>query len=155
MVRQHHQLNGRESEQVPGDGEGQESLSCCSPWGQDMTQQLNNNSLVIMKQDHLLMFWKKRLGIEIRCNEGNKDETDGDNLSRQDAQYLKSQTEILVNQKYSNDKIRLFLQHMLWSALYFVHQWIYCGLEHGPHHEAIRLVLITSGHVYIVFKFLT
>ena len=28
MVRQHHQLNGRESEQVPGDGEGQGSLAC-------------------------------------------------------------------------------------------------------------------------------
>ena len=29
----HHQLNGHESEQTPGDGEGQGSLVCCSPWG--------------------------------------------------------------------------------------------------------------------------
>ena len=29
----HHQLNGREFEQAPGDGEGQGSLACCSPWG--------------------------------------------------------------------------------------------------------------------------
>ena len=32
-VRWHHQLNGHESEQTPGDGEGQGSLACCSPWG--------------------------------------------------------------------------------------------------------------------------
>ena len=33
MVRQHHQLNGHEFEQTPGDGKGQGSLECCSPWG--------------------------------------------------------------------------------------------------------------------------
>ena len=33
MVGWHHQLNGPESEQTPGDSEGQESLVCCSPWG--------------------------------------------------------------------------------------------------------------------------
>ena len=36
----HHQLNGQESEQTPGDGEGQGSLVCCSLWGHkelDMT----------------------------------------------------------------------------------------------------------------------
>ena len=32
MVRWH-QLNGHEFEQIPGDNEGQESLACCSPWG--------------------------------------------------------------------------------------------------------------------------
>ena len=45
MVRQHHRLNGREFEQTLGDGEGQGSLACCSPWGRrelDMTDQLNN-----------------------------------------------------------------------------------------------------------------
>ena len=31
MVGWHHQLNGHEFEQAPGDGEGQESLVCCSP----------------------------------------------------------------------------------------------------------------------------
>ena len=29
----HHQLNGHESEQTPGDGEGQGSQACYSPWG--------------------------------------------------------------------------------------------------------------------------
>ena len=33
IVGWHHHLNGHESEQTPGDGEGQGSLACCSPWG--------------------------------------------------------------------------------------------------------------------------
>ena len=33
MVRWHHQHDGRESEQTPGDSEGRGSLKCCSPWG--------------------------------------------------------------------------------------------------------------------------
>ena len=33
MVGWHHRLNGRESEQALGDGEGQGSLACRSPWG--------------------------------------------------------------------------------------------------------------------------
>ena len=32
IVAWHHQLNGYEFEQAPGDGEGQGSLACCSPW---------------------------------------------------------------------------------------------------------------------------
>ena len=33
MVGWHHRLNGQEFEQAPGDGDGQGSLVCCSPWG--------------------------------------------------------------------------------------------------------------------------
>ena len=33
MIRYHHQLNGHEFEQTPGDSEGQRSLIFCSPWG--------------------------------------------------------------------------------------------------------------------------
>ena len=33
MVGWHHQLNGNEFEETPGDGEGQRSLVCCNPWG--------------------------------------------------------------------------------------------------------------------------
>ena len=33
MVGWHCRLNGCELEQAPGDGEGQRSLVCCSPWG--------------------------------------------------------------------------------------------------------------------------
>ena len=40
MIGWHHQLNGHEFEQTPGDGEGQGILPCCSSWGHkesDMT----------------------------------------------------------------------------------------------------------------------
>ena len=33
MVGWHHRFNGHKSEQTLRDGEGQESLACCSPWG--------------------------------------------------------------------------------------------------------------------------
>ena len=45
----HHRLDGRESEQTPGDGGGQEGLACCSPWGHiesDTTERLNSNHRV-------------------------------------------------------------------------------------------------------------
>ena len=45
MVGWHHPLNGHESEQAPGDSEGQGSLACCSPWDRkesDATERLNN-----------------------------------------------------------------------------------------------------------------
>ena len=43
----HHQLNGLEFEQTQGDGEGQGSLACCSPWGckeSDRTWRMDNNN---------------------------------------------------------------------------------------------------------------
>ena len=46
MIGWHHQLNGHEFEQAPGDSEGQGSLACYSSWGHqesDMTQRLNNS----------------------------------------------------------------------------------------------------------------
>ena len=33
MVGWRHRLDGHEFEQALGDGEGQGSLTCCSPWG--------------------------------------------------------------------------------------------------------------------------
>ena len=47
MIGWHHRLNGHEFEQAPGDGEGQGSLACCSPWGckeSDTTVRLNNGN---------------------------------------------------------------------------------------------------------------
>ena len=41
MVGWHHQLNGHEFEYAPGVGDGQGSVTCCSPWGlkeSDMTE---------------------------------------------------------------------------------------------------------------------
>ena len=60
MVEWHHRFNGHEFEQAPGDGEGQGSLACFSPWGckeLDMTERLNNKNTptvaVIFVQGHL------------------------------------------------------------------------------------------------------
>ena len=33
MAGWHHQLNGHDFEQIPGDSEGYKSLVCYSPWG--------------------------------------------------------------------------------------------------------------------------
>ena len=44
MVGWHRRLKGHEFEQVPGVGDGQLSLGCCSPWGRkelDPTERLN------------------------------------------------------------------------------------------------------------------
>ena len=41
MIGRHYRLKGHEFEQALGDGEGQESLVCYSPWGcreSDMTE---------------------------------------------------------------------------------------------------------------------
>ena len=51
MVGWHLRLNGHEFEQAPGDGDGQGSLACCSPWGlkeSNTTERRNNimNSIV-------------------------------------------------------------------------------------------------------------
>ena len=50
MVGWHHRLNGREFEQAPGDGEGQGSQTCYSPWvhkESDTTEWLNNKMLAL------------------------------------------------------------------------------------------------------------
>ena len=47
MVGWHHESNGHEFEQTPGDNEGQGSLACCSPWGHKervTTEWPNNNN---------------------------------------------------------------------------------------------------------------
>ena len=54
MVGWHQQLNGHEFEQTLGDGEGQGSLVCCTPWGHkesNMTERLNKNNQLLMEQD--------------------------------------------------------------------------------------------------------
>ena len=39
MVGWQNQHNGHEFEQTPGDGAGQGSLVCCSPWGSQRVRQ--------------------------------------------------------------------------------------------------------------------
>ena len=70
MVGWHHQLNGHEFEQSPGDGEGQGSLACCSPQGHEESdmalvteqQQKRNSSqqskLVILPINKLATYLK-------------------------------------------------------------------------------------------------
>ena len=44
MVEWHHQLDGHESEQAPGDSEGQGSLVYFSPWGRKESKQLSDGT---------------------------------------------------------------------------------------------------------------
>ena len=53
MARWHHQLDEHEFEQALGDGEGQRSLACCSPWGHkesDTTERLNKSKILLGKE---------------------------------------------------------------------------------------------------------
>ena len=52
----HHRLNGHEFEQSPGDGEGQGSLACCSPWGHRV-----GHNLVTEQQHSTLRLHRRRL----------------------------------------------------------------------------------------------
>jgi len=57
MVGWHHWLSGHKFMQTPGDSEGQESLVCCSPWGDkesDITGWLNNST---MQRRHMDFFF--------------------------------------------------------------------------------------------------
>ena len=48
-----------EFEQALGNGEGQRSLLCCSPWGRkesDMTERLNSNKMTEQKEAQLKNF---------------------------------------------------------------------------------------------------
>ena len=48
MIGWHYQFNGHEFEHALGDGEGQRSLVCYSPWGHkelDRTERLSNNNV--------------------------------------------------------------------------------------------------------------
>ena len=57
MAGWHHRLNKHDFEQALGDGEGQGSLVCCSPWGRkesDTTWQLNSKTTnIVQAQNHL------------------------------------------------------------------------------------------------------
>ena len=60
MVGWHHWLNGHEFGYTPGDGDGQGSLACCSPWGckeSDMTEQLNWTELPKLAFLYFLPWW--------------------------------------------------------------------------------------------------
>ena len=53
MVEWHHQLNGQEFEQTLGDGEGQGSPMCCSPWGHRVRHNLANEQQLTLRPPDL------------------------------------------------------------------------------------------------------
>ena len=68
MVGWYHQLNRHEFEQALGDGEGQGSLVCCSPWGckeSDTTEHWTTTTTIVGLGKGILLnsFW----GIINRC----------------------------------------------------------------------------------------
>ena len=54
MVRQHHQLNGHEFEQIPGHREGQGSMACCSHGAEQQQKYKKWNNSVVRLSDHYL-----------------------------------------------------------------------------------------------------
>ena len=61
MVGWHHQLHGHEFEESPGVGDGQGSLTYCSPWGHkesDLTEQLKWTEL-------MMIFWLGRIIVQL------------------------------------------------------------------------------------------
>ena len=57
MAEWHHQCNGHELRQTPGDGEGQGGLPCYGPWcckELATTGQLNNNNIIIITYNESL-----------------------------------------------------------------------------------------------------
>ena len=57
MVGWHHQLNGHEFEQAPGDGKRQRNLACYSAWGHRV-----RFDLVTEQQQQQSHLWKQDLG---------------------------------------------------------------------------------------------
>ena len=51
MVGWHHRLDGHEFEHVPGVGDGQGSLACCSPWSHkelETAEQMNRSEYFLL-----------------------------------------------------------------------------------------------------------
>ena len=66
MVGWYHQLNAHEFEQTQGDGEGQGSLACGSPWGckeSDVNEQLKNNKCMLAIFTSMYLLFYKELMI--------------------------------------------------------------------------------------------
>ena len=97
MIGWHHGLNGHEFEQAPGDGEGQRSLVCCSPWGckeSDMTEQL---SFTFLSRLYLLCFIVLPVFIGILFRNGHKT--------------------VAIDEDLPNEsKRRLFILYLLWRG---------------------------------------
>ena len=71
MVGWHHQLDWHEFEQALGDGKGQGSLACCSPWGRkesDETERLNNSLFAHLRlTSPSLRIWLLLVSVYLIC----------------------------------------------------------------------------------------
>ena len=61
MVQWHHRLNGLESEQAPGVGDGQGSLVCCNPWSRKESDTIGR--LIFNQRDKHI-----RVGCDQKCH---------------------------------------------------------------------------------------
>ena len=83
MVGWHHVLNGHEFEQTLGDGEGQGSLACCSPWSHKQlgtTERMNKSGSSCVAHNHciccilMFLFYRNFLSFRIICRINNSAE---------------------------------------------------------------------------------
>ena len=76
MVGWHHRLDGSGFGWIPGLGDGQGGLACCSPWGRkesDITERLNDNDNFKIKV-YTLFFRHNALACLIDyCSKGQKE----------------------------------------------------------------------------------
>jgi len=77
MVGWHHQLDGPEFEQTPGDGDGQGSLARCSPWGQTEETEQQQSGVVGVEA----MPSRTRTVLIRKFEEENKEEKDSSQVS--------------------------------------------------------------------------
>ena len=95
MIGWHHWLNGHEFEQTPGDGEGQRSLVCCSPWGCKESDIIEQLSFTFSPRLYLLCFIVLPVFIEILFRNGHKS--------------------VAIDEDLPNEsKHRLFICYLLW-----------------------------------------
>ena len=61
----HHRINGHEFEQAPGDGEGQGSLVCCSPW--DRIELFATEQQLVTERSLQALFppWRSGVGLNV------------------------------------------------------------------------------------------
>ena len=64
MVGWHHQLNGHEFEQTPGDGEGQGNLVFCGPWGRKELY----TTRAVKRRQHYYSYYLTRLCNSLQCS---------------------------------------------------------------------------------------
>ena len=69
MVGWHHQLNGYEFEQAPGDGEGQGSLACFSPWGHKESDWVTEQIISSTNSKHTVcLLWTRYYMFILICS---------------------------------------------------------------------------------------